>query len=116
MLYLIIKYLITAGVIVAVSEIAKTSDKLGALIISLPIMTILTLLWLYIEWVSTEKLSNHMYYTFWYVLPTLPMFLAFPYMMARWGFWIAFGASIIMTMVIFLLYALVMKEFGIYLI
>lgn len=57
-----------------------------------------------------------MYYTFWYVLPALPMFLAFPFMMEKWGFWTAFGVSIIMTMVIFLVYALIMRKFGINLI
>ncbi len=85
MQYLIIKYLITAGVVVLVSEFAKRSDKLGGLIASLPLVTVLTFIWLYIEHQPTSKIANHAYYTFWYVLPTLPMFLLFPYLLPKWG-------------------------------
>jgi hypothetical protein len=60
-------------------------------------MTILTLLWLYAEKQPQEKLANHMWYTFWYVLPTLPMFLAFPYLLPRIGFWPTLGSSCLLT-------------------
>jgi len=116
MAYILIKYLITAGIIVLVSEIAKISDKVGAIIIALPLMTIIALLWLYYEGASVEKLSNHMYYTFWYVLPTLPMFIAFPSLITRWWFWSAFGISIWLTLVIFFIYVNILKKFGINLI
>ena len=75
MQYIIFKYLITAGVVVMVSEFAKRSDKLGGLIAALPLVTVLTLIWLYVEHQPISKIANHAYYTFWYVLPTLPMFL-----------------------------------------
>ena len=81
MTFIIYKYLITAFIIVFVSEIAKRSDKLGALISSLPLVTILIMIWLYIENQSIEKIANHAYYTFWYVIPTLPMFLIIPYLL-----------------------------------
>ncbi|WP_339616319.1 DUF3147 family protein [uncultured Gilvimarinus sp.] len=75
--WLITKYLITAAVVVVVSEVAKRSDKIGALIVALPLITILTLIWLQVENQSQEKIARHAWYTFWYVLPTLPMFLGF---------------------------------------
>ena len=50
---------------------------------------VLALIWLYVENQPQEKLANHAWYTFWYVLPTLPMFLAFPVLLPRWGFWLA---------------------------
>lgn len=78
--WIIFKYLLTAGMIVIISEIAKKSDRLGGLIAALPLVTVLTLIWLYIENQPNEKIANHAYYTFWYVLPTLPMFLVFPYL------------------------------------
>lgn len=71
--YLIFKYLVTAGVVVLVSELAKRSDKLGGFIAALPMVTVLTLIWLYVEQQPASKISNHAYYTFWYVIPTLPM-------------------------------------------
>ena len=70
--WLITKYLITAGIIVGVSEVAKRNDRLGALLVALPIVTILTILWLYVEGQPTEKIANLVRYTFWYVLTTLP--------------------------------------------
>ena len=85
MSWIITKYLITAAVVVAVSEFAKRSDKLGALIAALPLVTFLTLVWLYVEGQPQEKIANHAWYTFWYVVPTLPMFLAFPWLLARLG-------------------------------
>ena len=111
--YLIIKYLITAGVVVVVSEFAKRSDKLGSLIASLPLVTVLTLIWLYVEHQPTSKIANHAYYTFWYVLPTLPMFLLFPYLLPRWGFTLTLISCVLLTVAIFFLFALFVKQFGI---
>jgi F0F1-type ATP synthase assembly protein I len=74
MMWIIFKYVITAAVVVAASEAAKKSDLWGALIVSLPMVSLLTLIWLYVENQPTEKLGNRAVYTFWYVLPTLPMF------------------------------------------
>lgn len=113
MQYLIIKYLITAGVVVLVSEFAKRSDKLGGLIAALPMVTVLTLIWLYVENQPASKIANHAYYTFWYVLPTLPMFLLFPYLLPKWGFVLSLVTCVIFTTIVFLLFALIVKQFGI---
>lgn len=112
-MYLIFKYLLTAGIVVLVSEIARRSDRFGALIASLPLVTILTLIWLNVEGQPLSKLSNHMTYTFWYVLPTLPMFLLFPWLLERFVFWLALVLWIMGTVIVFLLYALLVKHFGI---
>ena len=115
MTFILIKLFATAAVIVLISEIAKISDKLGALIASLPLITFLTLIWLYVEKQEQEKIANHAYYTFWYVLPTLPMFLLFPFLLKNLGFWFAFILSILFTIAIFLIYAQLLKRFGIHL-
>ncbi|HLS87170.1 MAG TPA: DUF3147 family protein [Burkholderiales bacterium] len=113
MLWIVTKYLVTAAVVVAVSELAKRSDRLGAFVAALPLVTVLALVWLYAERQPTEKLANHAWYTFWYVLPTLPMFLAFPAMLGRWGFWPALGASAVLTATCFGVLALALRRFGI---
>ena len=113
MSWLITKYLLTAAVVVAISEIAKRSDKLGGFVAALPLVTFLALIWLYVEKQPQEKIANHAWYTFWYVLPTLPMFLAFPFILPRIGFWPTMGASIVITFVCFGLFALVVRQFGI---
>jgi hypothetical protein len=113
MQWLIGKYLITAAVVVVVSEAAKRSDKLGGFIAALPLVTILTLIWLYVENQPQVKIANHAWYTFWYVLPTLPMFLAFPALLAKFGFWPALAACALITILCFGLLAAVLQKYGI---
>lgn len=113
MLWLITKYFLTAAVVVLVSEAAKRSDKLGGLIAALPMVTVLTLIWLYVEKQPMEKIANHARYTFWYVVPTLPMFLAFPVLLPRLGFWPTMLACVLITVVCFGLFALVVRRWGI---
>ncbi|HSI23854.1 MAG TPA: DUF3147 family protein [Methylophilaceae bacterium] len=113
MSWLITKYLLTAGIVVLVSEIAKRSDKLGGLVAALPLVTILALIWLYVEHQPTEKIANHAWYTFWYVVPTLPMFLVFPLLLPRIGFWPTLLACVALTMVCFGLWALALRRLGI---
>lgn len=112
-MFLLTKYLITSAVIVLVSEIAKKSDRLGALIASLPLVTVVTLIWLYLEKQPSEKVANHAYYTFWYVIPTLPMFLIFPIIFPRIGFWPSLICSGLVTLILFYLFSFVLKRFGI---
>jgi uncharacterized membrane protein (GlpM family) len=111
--WIITKYFLTAAVVVLVSELAKRSDRLGGFIAALPLVTILTLVWLYVENQPQEKIANHAWYTFWYVVPTLPMFLAFPALLGRIGFWPALLACVIITAVCFGVFALVLRRFGI---
>jgi len=116
MTIIIIKFLATAAIIVLISEVAKFSDKLGALIASLPLITFITLFWLFYENQGNEKIANHAYYTFWYVLPTLPMFLFFPWIIKHLSFWPSILLSILLTIIIFLIYAIFLKRFNIHLI
>lgn len=115
MAWLITKYAITAALVVLISEVAKRSDKLGALIAALPMVTVLAMIWLYVEQQPAEKISNHAWYTFWYVLPTLPMFLLFPFLMARFGFWLSLGIGAMVTIACFAFLAVVAKKFGVFL-
>jgi F0F1-type ATP synthase assembly protein I len=113
MMWLVTKYFATAAVVVLVSEAAKRSDKLGGLIAALPLVTLLALIWLYLEDQPASKLANHAWYTFWYVIPTLPMFLAFPFLLPRLGFWTTLLASALITVACFGLFALAVRRFGI---
>lgn len=113
MIWIIAKYFITAAVVVLVSELAKRSDKLGGLVAALPLVTILTLIWLQIENQPESKIANHAWYTFWYVVPTLPMFLAFPLLLPRLGFWLTLLASVVITVACFDLFVLAARRVGI---
>ncbi len=111
--WLITKYLITAAVVVLISELAKRSDKLGGFVAALPLVTFLALIWLYVEGQPSDKIANHAWYTFWYVVPTLPMFLAFPLLLPRLGFWLTMLASVVITVVCFALFAFAVRRFGV---
>lgn len=113
MSWIVTKYALTAAMVVLVSEAAKRSDKLGGFVAALPLITVLTLIWLYVERQSPEKIANHAWYTFWYVLPTLPMFLVFPALLPRLGFWLTLLACAILTILCFGLLAVVVRRFGI---
>lgn len=115
-----IKYIITAAIVVVASEVTKLNVKLGALIGALPLVTILVVLWLFTEHKGVEgaeKISSYVYYTFWYVLPTLPMFLVMSSMLKNGGnFWVSLGVYILGTFLLILLLNLVLKRFDINLI
>lgn len=114
MIFLITKYAVTAFLIVLVSEIAKRSDKAGALITSLPLVTVMVMVWLYLEKQGSAKIGNHAYYTFWYVLPTLPMFLIMPKMMSKGvNFWLSLAVCALVTFGCFILTAVIAKRFGV---
>ena len=116
MLWLAIKYLLTAAIVVAVSELARRSGRLGALLGALPLVAVLALVWLQVERQPPEKIADYAWYTFWYVLPTLPMFLLFPWLLARIGFWPTLLASTLLTMACFAVLAAALRPFGIHLV
>ena len=114
---IILKYLITAGIVVLVSEFAKRSDKVGALIAALPVVTTLAMIWMFVELKGQEqidKIGNHAWYTFWYVIPTLPMFLVIPWMLKRGiHFGWVMGAYCFGTILLFILLHIILKKFGV---
>src|SRR3546814_10613215 len=83
------------------SDLCSSDLKLRGFIAALPLVTFLALVWLYVEKQPQDKIANHAWYTFWYVVPTLPMFLAFPVLLPRLGFWLTMVASIGITVICF---------------
>lgn len=113
MLWLLTKYAITAGLVVAIGEAVRRSDRLGGLIGALPWVTVLALVWMHLEGQPEQKLARHAEYTLWYVLPTLPMFGVFPWLLPRWGFWPALAGSAVLTIASFLLCASLLRRWGV---
>ena len=111
---LIAKYAITAFIIVVVSEVAKRSGQAGALIASLPLVTVMVMTWLQIEGAGSDKIADHARYTFWYVLPTLPMFLVMPWLMQRgMSYWLALLIGVAITLAAFIATAVFARRFGV---
>jgi hypothetical protein len=103
MLYLVIKAALSGVIIAAVSEIARRSPGFGALVASLPLVSILGMMWLWRDTHDAGRLAAHAEATFWFVLPSLPMFLAIPAMLRRGvPFWGALGAGCVLTVGLYL--------------
>ena len=110
----VVKVLTSAIVITVVSEVAKRHDRLGALIASLPLVTLLAIAWMTIEGQGRDKVATHALYTFWYVLPTLPMFLWIPWSLQRgWSLGLTMAGAVLLTFLCFGLTALVGRQFGV---
>lgn len=114
LLFHIFQYVVTTFVIVGVSEAAKRSDRVGGLLAALPLSTVLTLIWLEVEQQPTELIRQHALYTLVYVIPTLPMFLAFPSLYKDMSFYQALFCSCGITFICLFAFAVVLYPFGIY--
>ncbi len=114
MLYLIVKAAISGIIIVVVSETAKRSPALGALIASVPLVSVLAVIWLWRDTSDCERIASQLQATFWYILPTLPMFLVMP-MLLRDGvpFWTSLVGSCALTVVLYALTVWLLSKFGI---
>ena len=113
MAWYIIKMVLTAVVIVVVSEISKRLPLLGSLIASLPLISVLGMIWIYQETKDNQKLISHAEGTFWYVLPSLPMFLVMPWMMKKGiSFYLSLGAGILLTVILYVIMTKLLSRFG----
>ena len=97
-----VKVLVTALVILFVTKIQLFSDRLSALLIALPLTSLIAMAWMRAEGQGNERIANHAEGTFWFVLPTLPMFLVLPWMLRQgWGFGWALAANCALTVGLF---------------
>ncbi len=113
MLYLFLKAAISGVIIAAVSEIAKRWPGFGALVASLPLVSILGMLWLWKDKPDTDNMADHVQATFWYVLPSLPMFLLIPVLLRRGvGFYPSLAAGCLLTIVLYTAMTAIGPRFG----
>ena len=115
---LIAKLAISAGMVYVVSEIVVRHSRpwLGALVASLPLLSLLTFFWIYYGIANpddrTEKLAQHSTGVFWWVLPSLPMFLIFPWLLRRGlPFWPNIILCCLITMSLYALLATILRHF-----
>ena len=111
--FFLTKIFVSALVIAVVSEVAKLSDKWGGLIAAMPTTTFLILLWMYFEGAGDDKIARHVGFTVYFVLPTLPLFFAFPLIIGKFGFWPAFAASIVLTGILVYLFNVIYERYGV---
>lgn len=110
----LVKLFVSAAIIVFVTKIQLVNDRLSALLIALPFTSLLAMCWMKADKQTPERIANHSEGTFWFVLPTLPMFLILPWMLRNgWGFWTALLANCLLTVGFFWLTVVVLRRFGI---
>jgi hypothetical protein len=113
MLYLILKAAISGVIIAVVSEVAKRSPGFGALIASLPLVSVMGMMWLWRDTRDPVRMASHAGATFWYVLPSLPMFLLIPALLKRGvPFWAALATGCVLTIVLYLGMTAIGPRFG----
>jgi hypothetical protein len=101
-LYLLFKAAISGMLVAVASEVARRWPGWGALIVSLPLVSVLAMIWLWRDTHDGERLASHAGSTFWFVLPSLPMFLLIPWLL-RHGqpFWLSLALGCVLTMALY---------------
>lgn len=108
------KVMASAIIILVVNKIQLFSDRLSALLIALPLTSLLAIIWMHQAGQTSQRLANHAEGTFWFVLPTLPMFLILPWMLRNgWGFWTALASNCMITVAFFWVTVITLRRFGI---
>jgi hypothetical protein len=113
MLALVAKALLSGVLIVAIAEIGKRQPALAALVASLPLVSVLGMILLWQGRPDAENMAEHAQATFWYVLPSLPMFLLIPLLLRQGvGFWLALLAGCALTVLLYLAMTMIGARFG----
>ena len=113
MLYLVLKAAISGVIVAIVSEVAKRYPGFGGLIASLPLVSMLGMIWLWRDTHDPARMAQHATGTFWFVLPSLPMFLLIPELLRRGvGFWPSLIAGSALTLVLYGLMVWLAPRFG----
>ena len=114
MVYYIVKIAVTSGLIVAISEISKRSTFAGALLASIPLVSVLAMLWLYLDTKDITKVSTLSTSVFWLVLPSLALFIALPLLLKQGlNFYLSISISIALTIGCYWLMVSALNHFGI---
>jgi len=113
MLYLAIKAAISGVIVAIVSEVAKRYPGFGALIASLPLISVLGMMWLWHDKPDVPNMAVHVEATFWFVLPSLPMFLLMPWLLRSGvSFWASLAIGCVLTIALYLLMTWAGPKFG----
>ena len=114
MLPAVLKVMVTAVLVVAIAEIAKRSTFAGAVLASIPLTSVLALVWLYADTSDAEKVAALASGIFWLVLPSLALFMALPLMLrAGWPFGLSLAASSALTAVCYFAMVAILTRIGI---
>jgi hypothetical protein len=113
MLYLALKAALSGVLIAIISEVGKRYPGIGGLIASLPLVSVLGMIWLWRDKPDAENMAAHVEATFWFVLPSLPMFLIIPWLMRNGtSFWLSLVIGCVVTIVLYSAMIAIGPRFG----
>ena len=102
MLYLLIKAALSGVVVAAASEVARRWPGLGGLIVSLPLVSLMAMIWLWRDTGDAGRVAGLASGTFWFLLPSMPLFLILPALLrSGFGFWAAMAVSVAVTLLLY---------------
>lgn len=114
MLYYVLKFFISALIIVLVSEIAKRSSGFAALVASLPLTSLLAMIWMHFDGAESKQIAELSGQIFWLVLPSLLLFLLLPLLLKQGlGFWLSLGLSVTTTITCYLVLLPLLRRLGV---
>lgn len=114
MVYYIIKVLLSSVIIVTISEVSKKSSLLGGIFASLPLVSILGIIWLYIDTQNTQQIIELSRSIFWLVIPSLTLFIVLPILLRNGvNFYFALFISITVMVVFYYLTVFILEKIGI---
>jgi hypothetical protein len=113
-MYYFIKIALTTLLIVVISEVSKRSSFIGALLASIPLISVMAMIWLYVDTKDIQKVSDLATGVFWLVLPSLVLFISLPILLKyQFNFYLSLFLSIVFTIIAYWIMLLVLNRFGI---
>lgn len=114
MIYYVIKVVISSVLIVAISEVSKKSSLIGGILASVPLVSVLGMIWLYIDTHSADKVSQFSTSVFWLVIPSLSLFIVLPFFLKmKMNFYIALPISLVVMIIFYYLMIFILGKIGI---
>jgi len=104
MLYFFIKAAVSGAIVAAISEIARRYPGWGGLVASLPLTSLLAMVWLWRDTGDGAQVAALAGSTFWFILPSLPLFIALPLLLRSGvGFWVSMSVVVVGTLALYAL-------------
>jgi hypothetical protein len=114
MAYFLVKIVVTTALIIIISEIAKRSSLVGAILASIPLISVLAMLWLYIDTKDATRVSALSTSIFWLVLPSLALFVSLPLLLKHGlNFYLSIGIAIGVTVLCYFFLMVILNHFGV---
>ena len=112
-IYILLKLLLSSSIIVLISEISKRDTFVGGLIASIPVISVLSIIWLYIETKNIEDIKNLSNSIFWMVIPSLSLFISLPFLLkSGLGFYISLTFSVLITLFCYYVTVFILSKYG----